>query len=380
VVAELSWADALDILIVSALVYALIAWLRRSRGALVALGLGLVGGLYFGARLLDLALTTRVFQSLAAVSLVVLVVVFQEELRQAFEDLAAWVLRRRDRASARLDTSEILVSSLFSLAREKIGALIVIPGHQLLDRHFDGGVELDGKLSPELIQSLFDPHFDGHDGAVVIENRRVTRFGVHLPLARNTRERGNPGTRHSAALGLVERTDALCIVVSEERGTVSVAENGRLREIPSPESLGRLLDHFYKDRHPLARRRHPIARALTENLGGKAAAVVVATLLWVLAVPGSRQAESEIRVPVRVRHLPGALTLESVDPAEVVARFKGVQRDLFFLGGSDVRVEIDASLASLGRRTFELSPEHVSHPEGITLVGISSDKIQLSLR
>jgi uncharacterized protein (TIGR00159 family) len=380
VAAELGWADALDILIVSALVYALIAWMRRSSGALVALGLGLVGALYFGARLLDLELTTRVFQSLAAVSLVVLVVVFQEELRQAFEELAAWVLRRRGRASARLDTREILVASVFDLAREKIGALIVIPGYQVLDRHFDGGVELDGRLSAELIHSLFDPHSDGHDGAVVVENRRVTRFGVHLPLARSTRGLGNAGTRHSAALGLAERTDALCIVVSEERGAVSIAENGRLREVSSPEALGRLLDHFYKDRHPLARRQHPIARALTANVGAKGAAVAVATLLWVLAVPGSRQAESEIRVPVRVKDLPAALTLESIEPAEVVARFRGSQRDLFFLGGSDVRVEIDASLASLGRRTFALAPENVFHPEGMTLLEISSDKIQLSLQ
>jgi uncharacterized protein (TIGR00159 family) len=377
---ELRWADALDILIVAALVYALVAWMRRSSGALVALGLGLVGALYFGARLLDLELTTRVFQSLAAVSLVVLVVVFQEELRQAFEELAAWALRRRGEARPRLDTREILVASIFGLAREKIGALIVIPGSQLLDRHFTRGVELDGRLSAELIQSLFDPHSDGHDGAIIVENRRVTRFGVHLPLTRNTRELGSGGTRHSAALGLTERTDALCIVVSEERGAVSVAQSGRLREIPSPEVLGRLLDRFYKDRHPLARRRHPIARAFRENIGGKGAAVVIATLLWMLAVPGSRQVEMEIRVPVRVKGLPASLTLEGVDPAEVAARFKGTRRDLFFLGGSDVRVEIDASLASLGRRTFALSPGNVSHPEGLTLRSLSSEKVQLSVR
>jgi hypothetical protein len=241
-------------------------------------------------------------------------------------------------------------------------------------------VELDGRLSVDLIQSLFDPHSNGHDGAVIVENRRVKRFGVHLPLSRNTRALRAVGTRHSAALGLSERTDALCIVVSEERGSVSVAERGRLREVPGPEALGVLIDGFYKDRHPLARRRHPVVRALGEDLGAKGAALAFATLLWLLAVPGARLAETELRIPVRVRNLPPGLTLEGVVPPQAEVRLRGERRDLLFLGASDVGVEVDASLASLGRRTFALSPERVSLPDGLTLRAVSPEKVQLELR
>jgi uncharacterized protein (TIGR00159 family) len=378
VLAELGWADALDVGIVAALVYAGIAWLRRSSGALVAAGLALVAGLYLAARLLDLELTTRLFQSLAAISLVLLVVVFQEELRQAFEELASRALRRRTEARPRLDTRHILVDALFGLAREKIGALVVIPGAQLLDRHCHGGVELDGRLSRELLDSLFDPHSDGHDGAVVVENRRVRRFGVHLPLSRLAPAR--TGTRHAAALGLAERTDALCIVVSEERGSVSVAQDGRLREAPNPDVLGHLVDAFHKDRHPLSRRRTPLLRWFADDAPAKLAAAGIACALWLVLVPGSQTVETAVTIPVLVRALPPALELQGVEPAEVVATFEGTRRDAFFLSTADVRLEIDASLAELGRRTFELSARNLSYPDGLELQGLDPEKVQIDVR
>ncbi len=224
----LRWVDLLDIGIVASLVYAVILWLRRSQASLVALGLALLCGVYLAARLLDLQLTTLAFQSLFAVSILVGVIIFQEEIRQAFEEFAGWALGRQREAQPRLDTREILVEWIFELARQRRGALIVLRGRHLLDRHLQGGTELDGRLSGALLASLFDPHSAGHDGAVIVDNRRVTRFGVHLPLARKAQVAVGLGTRHRAALGLVERTDALALVVSEERGEISAARNGQL--------------------------------------------------------------------------------------------------------------------------------------------------------
>src|SRR6185437_5267675 len=94
-----------------------------------------------------------------------------------------------------------------------------------------GGIELDGKLSAPVLTSIFDPHSPGHDGAVVLEGDRIRRFATHLPLSANFQQLGRTGTRHSAALGLSEVTDALSIVVSEEQGTIAVARNGRLTRI-----------------------------------------------------------------------------------------------------------------------------------------------------
>ncbi len=378
--AELRWADALDILVVAALLYGLTAWLRRSHGALVAAGVGLVSTLYLGARVLDLELTTRVFQSLFAVSLLVLVVVFQEEIRQAFEELAGWAFRRRTRAHPRLDMREVLVRALFDLARDKVGALIVIPGSRPLERHLQGGEELDGVLSVALLRSLFDPHSDGHDGAVLFESRRVTRFGVHLPLARSALPGVFGGTRHRAALGLAERTDALCLVVSEERGAVSVALDGQLREIRTPGGLASLLDRYFRERHPIAQRRPLLARLFLDHWVQKASALAAAALLWAVFVPGARPIERVLSVPVVLRDLPSGLAVDAVVPAEVEVALIGPRRELLFVDADDLRIEIDASLAALGRRTFEVSGANIVAPGSLSATGVSPERIQISVR
>jgi len=380
VFSDLGWADVLDILIVAWLVYGGILWLRRSQASLIALGIGLLGLVYLTARVLGLELTTLALQSLVAVSVIVVAVIFQEELRQAFEEFAAWVLRRQPATRPRLDTREILAEWLFKLARQRCGALVVLPGRQPLDRHLQGGIKLDGKLSGALLQSLFDPHSDGHDGAVIVANRRVTRFGAHLPLSRNLSPHGNLGTRHAAALGLAERTDALCLVVSEERGTISAARNGRLNPVGNPEQLGLMIDRFYKDRHPLSQHQPFLKRWAAENLPTKGIALATATLLWVLFVPGARSARVTLPLSVEILGLPGRMMLDTIDPPEVRATVRGVRRDFLFLDDSSLRLRVDASLAKLGRRTFELSEQNVSLPGGMVLERLDPAEIHISVR
>lgn len=375
---ELGFADALDIAIVSALIYGGIAWLRRSRGALVAIGLGLLGCLYLGAWSAGLTLTTQVFHALAAALLVVLVVLFQEELRQSFEELAAWLLGRHKATRPRYETRDVLVRTAFHLAREKIGALIVLPGAQPLDRHVQGGVELDGLLSEELLASVFDPHSPGHDGAAIVENRRVRRFAVHLPLSRRPALEGRAGTRHRAALGLAERSDALCLIVSEERGSVSVARAGALREVGDPTELGKLLDRFYKERLPLARRRPRLVQLVTQHLGGKAIAVGAACLLWWVFVPGGRPVERARDLPVELAGLPPGFEIESIDPSHVRATFRGRQRDLWLMPPTPV--EVDASVAAPGRQTYDVRRRDLALPPEVHLERFEPHKIRVSLR
>ena len=114
------------------------------------------------------------------------------------------------------------------MAKKRIGALIVLQGNDPLERHINGGTSLDGLVSEPLLESLFDPHSIGHDGAVIINGNRIAKFGCHLPLSINTSKYGNIGLRHTAALGLAERSDAICVVVSEEKGTISTGLSGNI--------------------------------------------------------------------------------------------------------------------------------------------------------
>src|SRR5690606_17096794 len=138
-------------------------------------GMGILAGVYLLARAFDLQLTVWIFQGFFAVALIILVVIFQAELRQVFERLAAWRLdKRRQRPSGTPALAEPIVSAVTRMAAEKVGALIVLRRSDPLNRHISGGIPIDARVSAPLIESLFDPHSAGHDGAAIIESGRIS--------------------------------------------------------------------------------------------------------------------------------------------------------------------------------------------------------------
>ena len=241
-------ADLFDVLIISFFIYSVIVWFRKTASRSVVIGILLLTAVYFLARILDLYLTLILFQTFFAVFLVALVVVFQEEIRRAFERVALWGTFRDRRRFAALPGLDTLLEGISSLASNHTGALIVIRGREPLDRHVEGGIPLYGRISKPLLYSIFDPHSPGHDGAVLIEGDRISKFGAHLPLSKNTLEIGLLGTRHAAGLGMSECSDAFILILSEETGTISVAENGRMKPVRSIAELKSRLEQFYTDR------------------------------------------------------------------------------------------------------------------------------------
>src|SRR5262245_10657119 len=231
---DLRVSDALDVAIVAGIVFAGLVWLRRSRARFAALGLALVALLYLLVSRLEFQLTAWILQGFLAIVVFVTVVVFQEDLRRLFERIAVLGLGRRSPAPPP-DAVDTIARTLSRLAARRTGALVVLPGREPLDRHLEGGVVLDGRVSEPLILSLFDTSSPGHDGAAVVRGDRVERFAVHLPLSTDRAQLDGVGTRHAAALGLAERCDALCLVVSEERGAISVARDGELRVLRGSE-------------------------------------------------------------------------------------------------------------------------------------------------
>ena len=206
------------------------------RANLALLGLGIIGLFYLVALQLELQLTAWIFQSFFAVLVVLLVVVFQDDLRRLFERIAVLGLRRR-RPHTEVGGAAAIYRTLQQLAESHTGALLIIPGREPIERHLQGGVVLDANISEELLLSIFDPHSPGHDGAVLVQGDRLARFGVHLPLSEDNAQLGAGGTRHAAALGLAERCDALWVAVSEERGRISVAAKGKLSAQASDSKL-----------------------------------------------------------------------------------------------------------------------------------------------
>jgi diadenylate cyclase len=374
--------DVVDILLVTTLVYATVVWLRRTQAWFVAVGLLLLAALYAIARAADLRLTTWLLNSFFAILVVVIVVIFQDELRQLFERLAVWSPRRRPpQAAVGTVPSDVLVQTLGDLARQRIGALVVLPGRQPIERYVRGGVPLDGVLSVPLLKSLFDPHSPGHDGAVLVEGDRVRRFAGHLPLSTDFTQLHGVGTRHAAALGLAELTDALCLVVSEERGEIAVARDGRLRRPVDVATLAATLADFHRAAQPPDNRRWPFWRALVFAHGAeKAASLLVVTGLWWALVPGARVVERTFDVPVHVVNLPPTLALDGVEPQAVRVTLAAEQREFYLFNPRLLDVSVDASLASAGRRTFALGEEAMRLPKELRLRDIQPSSVRIAVR
>jgi diadenylate cyclase len=370
------WLDMVDIATVGLLLWLAIRFVRRTRGRRALTGLTLLGGVYLLARALDLQLTASLFQGFFAVLVLVLVVVFQEDLRRGFEQLGT--LRRGAALEKRgVEAADALIRAVARLAATKVGALIVLPHREPVESHVEGGIPLDGRLSEPILLSIFDASSPGHDGAVILRGERIERFAVHLPLSANRAALGPGGTRHAAALGLSERCDATCIVVSEERGTVSIARDGAIRVLSRPQDLAHELRALRgeldedKKRGPWWRERAGVDAVL-------AAAGAIA--LWLVFVPGSAPTEVTVPVAVKVTNLPDDLELESVEPTSVQVTLRGIRRDLVLSDPEAVSVRVDAYLARFGRRTFALEEDSVRRPETLDVVAIRPERVKLSLR
>lgn len=369
--------EVADVVIVTATVFVLLRTLRSSRARLALVGVAGVGLIDLAARQIGLPLTAWFFQGLFLVSVVVLVLAFQDDLKRFFERLAVLGLGRRA-APPEDGHLEVVVRATFGLAAARRGALIVLPGRDPLEARLEGGFPLDGSVSEPLLLSLFDPHSPGHDGAAVVVSGCVRRFAVHLPLSSDFAQLGLHGTRHAAALGLSEQSDALCIAVSEEHGTVSAARGGSLRSMEDPDALRRVLRAFVAETRP---RPAPVLsrRRLLARFGEWGVALAITAGLWLLVVPGSEMSETTLSVPVAIGNLPSGYSLESVTPPSVTVTVTGVRRRLFVLQPSDVTVSVDALLAQLGRRTFDLTPQSVRAPRGVTVAAVQPDHVSLEL-
>jgi diadenylate cyclase len=368
----------LDIALMAGLVYGILVWLRYTKAQLALLGASTLGGAYLLARHAGLALTAWALQGFVAVAAVLLVVVFQTDLRRGLERMALPVLGRR-RKLAPVAAQEAVARATVELATARRGALIVLPGREPIERHIEGGTTLGGVVSEPLLLSLFDPNSAGHDGAAVIEGDVVTRFAAHLPLSADFAQLGTRGTRHAAALGLSECCDALTIVVSEERGSVCVARAGQLVELNAPTNLTGLIEEFASSSG--AARRHPGDwRMVRRNARDLLLAIGVSLVLWTAVVPGSEVTETTLRARVVVQDVPAGFVLEKVDPEEVTVTASGPRRTLLFTDPGDFELDVDAILLQLGRRGFDVDTGDVKHPRGVNILAVQPNRINLWVR
>jgi len=376
--ANIAVTDLIDIAIVSTLVYIVLIWFKQTRAAFILVGILILGAVYLLARRNELFLTVMIFQGFFAVLLVALVVIFQEELRHFFERIAIWGFTYRRMPSPASPLIEIIMRTVSDLSVKRIGALVVFQGRDPLDRHLKGGFDLDGEVSEALLKSLFDPHSPGHDGAVIIHQNRVRKFACLLPLSQNFAKTRLRGTRHAAALGLCERSDAYCVVVSEETGKFGIAYEGNIKTVDGVGRLGPLLEGFYRDRFPTERRSLWV-HLFAKNIWEKAVAVFIAVVLWLTFGQRVEILEIDFSVPIRYEHLQEDLYIKKPRPDEAVVTFSGYKRSFNLFDAKDLQIQIDLKDATAGQKVIPLLEAYIPHPETFEVEDIDPRVVRLTI-
>ncbi len=377
---RLRLADLLDIVVVSTALYVTISWIRRAHARFALAGLAALIGLYFTARLFDMVLTLLIFQAGITIALVALVVIFQEEIRRFFEHIAIeGRLPVRRTESPHAAVVEPVASALAEMAKKRIGALVVFRGREPLERHLSGGFVLEGEISVPLLDSIFDTSSSGHDGAIIVDDGRLRKFGVRLPLSNHVPEGARYGTRHTAALGLSECSDALVVVVSEERGAISVAQAGRLEKVASGKALRQLIYRFLQETWP--EKRPSLARRLfARDLGVKAISVAVAAIAWVVVIGReSSHVARTVSVPIVFRDVPEEWLLDEPKPMEARVTLMGPERAFVPLSADLLTFTLPADRLKPGEQRVLLRDQDLSLPAGISVRRVDPDAVTITV-
>lgn len=237
--------DFVDIAIIAAVIYNILLLIKGTRALPMLMGIILIIIVSFAARFFGLKVTSWVLDNFTGYIFIIIVVLFQQEIRRALAFIGETKVFGTQ-AKAKSVILDEIVKAATVLANRQIGALIVLQRNTDLE-HFldDTGQKLDSLISKDTLISIFIPYSPLHDGAVIISNGRIATAGSILPLTKKTDLGKNYGTRHRAAVGVTEETDAIAIAVSEEKGSITVAQNGVLSDELNAETLRELLDSIF---------------------------------------------------------------------------------------------------------------------------------------
>ncbi|MGH9364698.1 MAG: diadenylate cyclase CdaA [Thermoanaerobaculia bacterium] len=238
---SVTWRDAVDILVVAVIVYSVLRLIRGTRAVQMVLGILTVFLVYEIAVFLKLVAVRTVLQALLFYLPLAIIVLFAQELRRALAAFGHTPFFARFSGYRAEETIANVVLAVTSLSARRTGALIVLERREGLKNYVENGVPLDAAVSYDLLVTLFSPGTPLHDGAVILSGGRVAAAACVLPISLKEGLSTRFGTRHRAAIGITEEADALAVVVSEERGTISVAQDGQLIEDLDGKALRELL-------------------------------------------------------------------------------------------------------------------------------------------
>lgn len=369
------WQDIVDILFNSYILFRLYVLFRGTHVIRVVAALALLWVFQRVAAHMGLIVTSWAMQGIIAVAALIIIIVFRNEIRNVLQTrnwgAILWGFPQKF-SSTPLD---IIMESVHELSRRRIGALIVLPGKENLSEKVTGGLEWQGMISREMLLSIFWHGNPVHDGAVIVQGRRITRVCAILPLSQRKDLPQRFGTRHRAAAGLAQESDAMVIVVSEETGKVVVARRDDIIDIPDNRMLARELKRHLGIK---GKKDQGIKRETLELSAVALLCVFSITAIW-FSFSRGMQTLTTIEVPVEFVNRNANINIFDTSASTVGLYLSGSGTLIKTLQPAQLKVAIDLRNASVGENTFNLNGHNVVLPPGVRLNRIEPAALKVTL-
>jgi len=372
---SIRWQDIVDIALNSYILFRLYVLFRGTNVFRVLTGITLLWILQRIAAAIGLIVTSYAFQGIIAFAALIVIIVFKNEIRTVLQTknikTILWGLHYKTIKTP----IEILVGSIYELSRRNSGALLVFPAADDLEEFTQRGISWHGQISKEMILSIFWHDNPVHDGAAVIKGDRITDVGVILPLSRRSDLPSYYGTRHRAAAGLAEQTDALVIVVSEERGEVVVAKGNRIIDIHDNLELEQALkDHVGESAEPVSSRKR-------ENFRLGLAAVLAFFFVSGIWFSFARGLETLVTIEIPVEYMNRSPQMQILETSinDVSLNLSGSGTLIKSIRPEQINVRLDLSKAVVGSNSFTITPEKITLPPGVLLNKVTPSVINVTL-
>jgi len=371
----LRWQDIVDILLVSYIVFRLYILLRGTNVFRVLIGIAFLWIFHRVAVSLGLIISSWAIQGIMAVAALIIIVVFRNEIRSVLQAKNVKALLWNYPRKTAETPVDIIVESAYELAQSRSGGLIVIPGKEDLQEVLQNGIPWGGSVSREMIVSIFWPDNPVHDGAAVIKGEQVEEVGAVLPLSHRKDLPSYYGTRHRAAAGLAETTDALVIVVSEERGDIAVALGSSMRVVKRKADLTRIL----YDHAGVSSGRAGYRRKQKLEFGIAAlASVLFITGVWFSFTRGLDTLIT-LETPVEYMNRDPSIEISDTSVNAVRLHLSGSDALIKSIRPDQVKVRLDLSRAVVGPNTFSIAQKNISLPPGIFLKKVEPSSVTVLL-
>ncbi len=371
------WQDVLDILINSYILFRVYVLFHQTSAFRVIVGIAILWVAQKVAINLGLVITSWVLQAIIAVAAIIIIVVFRNELRTVLQvhNLRSFLWGSPVRPSE--TPEDTIAKAVVQMGKKRIGALLVFPGREDISELVHGGIPWNGKVSQEMIMSIFWPNNPVHDGAIIVDGDVIKEVGVLLPLSQRSDLPTFYGTRHRAALGLAERSDALIIVVSEERGRVSIAKNGDIKAVPDGEEIKKeLRNHtgsYLREESEEIKRKNIVRTAMAAF-----ASLIIITSIW-FGFTRSKDVIMSLDIPIEFVNRPQGLEILDARPSQVRVHISGASALLRALRPQQISVQVDLSQATEGRNVLAITQDNIFLPPGVLLNRIEPHFVEVVL-